>query len=128
VGSYTVSPALMVAEITLSFARHAVDRGGIPVRRTRPGQRRQRAGHHHVVPRRLRGAGVHGVLQPDIRRHTPLHADDPRQVPFISAEQQFENRWIVEALVQANQTVVVPLQFASAVTLTLQDVDALFPA
>src|SRR5262249_2780154 len=48
----------------------------------------------------------------------PLHADDPKQVPFINAEQQYETRWIVEAHMQANQVVQVPLQFADQVVVT----------
>ena len=58
---------------------------------------------------------------------TPLHADDPRQVPFINDQQQWENRWVVEALVQANQVVTLPQQFAGAVTVTLLSVDATYP-
>ena len=36
---------------------------------------------------------------------TPLHADDPRQMPFVNAEKQYETRYVVEAHVQADQTV-----------------------
>jgi hypothetical protein len=53
---------------------------------------------------------------------TPLHADDPRQVPFINAESQFESRWIVEAHLQANQAISLPLQFADAAVVTLQEI------
>ena len=35
----------------------------------------------------------------------PLYAGDPAQVPFINAESQWENRWIVELHLQANITV-----------------------
>jgi hypothetical protein len=57
----------------------------------------------------------------------PLHADDPKQVPFINAENQYETRWIVEAHLQANQIVSLPLQYADVVDITLKDVDVLFP-
>lgn len=33
----------------------------------------------------------------------PIHGDDPRQAPFINAEQQYETRWIVEIQLQVNQ-------------------------
>lgn len=33
----------------------------------------------------------------------PIDADDPRQAPFINAEQQYETRWIVEVKLQVNQ-------------------------
>jgi hypothetical protein len=48
---------------------------------------------------------------------TPLYADDPRASPFISGEEQYEQRWIVEAHVQANQKLTgFPQQFASALS------------
>lgn len=57
----------------------------------------------------------------------PLHADDPVQTPFISGEAQFQNRWMITALLQANQVVEVPQQFASAVTVVPKEVEAFFP-
>ena len=50
---------------------------------------------------------------------SPLYTDDPKQVPFINAEQQYETRWIVEARVEADQSVAVPMQFADALGVTL---------
>lgn len=35
----------------------------------------------------------------------PIHCDDPRQVPFINASDQYETRFIVEIHLQANQIV-----------------------
>lgn len=58
---------------------------------------------------------------------TPLHADDPRQMPLLDAEQQYEARWTVEAHFQVNQTVTVPQQFADTVSVTLVEVDTTFP-
>ncbi len=59
---------------------------------------------------------------------TPLHADDPRQVPFLNAEQQWETRWVVEARLQADETVTgIPQQFAGVLNVTLIDVDAAYP-
>ena len=58
----------------------------------------------------------------------PLLADDPKQVPFIDDQNQYEDRWIVEAQIQANQTITIPQQFAGAVTVTLVDVDVAYPA
>lgn len=43
---------------------------------------------------------------------TPLFVDDPKQIPFMNAEQQYEYRYTITAHIQANQTVVVPMQFA----------------
>lgn len=59
---------------------------------------------------------------------TPLYADDPKQVPFINDQRQYENRWVVEAHLQANQSVQVPQQFMSSVVIGLIEVEATFPA
>jgi len=57
----------------------------------------------------------------------PLYATDPRQMPFVNAEEQIELRWIVEAHLQAQFTATVPLQFADVVTVTLDEADGLIP-
>lgn len=57
----------------------------------------------------------------------PLYADDPHQVPFINAENQYEWRWILEAKVEVDQRIRVSQQFADAVDLTLVDVPAVYP-
>jgi len=60
---------------------------------------------------------------------SPLYADDPKQMPFINAEQQWETRWVVDALLEANQTVSgVPQEFADQLTPELICVEATFPA
>ena len=42
----------------------------------------------------------------------PLYADNRGQIPFINAEQQYEDRWIVDACLQVNATVQdIPQQF-----------------
>ena len=59
---------------------------------------------------------------------TPLYADDPRQIPFINAEQQYENRWVVEAMLQVDPVITVPQQFADQLNVTLINVAATYPA
>jgi hypothetical protein len=59
---------------------------------------------------------------------TPLHADDPRQVPFINAEQAYETRWIVDATLQVNQLLTPPQQYMDEVDVTFIPVDIEFPA
>lgn len=56
----------------------------------------------------------------------PLHADDPAQRPFFNDQQQAENRWVVEAMLQSNVVVSVPQQFADSVDLDLVSVDATY--
>jgi hypothetical protein len=53
----------------------------------------------------------------------PLYADDPRQMAFHNAEQQYENRYVVEVNLQVNQTVVASQQFASSLELDVVDVE-----
>lgn len=57
----------------------------------------------------------------------PHYADDPKQVPVIYGEEQYEDRWIVEAKLQANQTVALPQQFAGVVQVTPKEVEVVFP-
>lgn len=61
---------------------------------------------------------------------TPLHADDPRQIPFTNGEQQVETRWIINAVLQANFTMADPggEQFADNLEVTTVEVEAAFPA
>lgn len=58
---------------------------------------------------------------------TPLYADDPRQMPFVNDQQQYEWRWVVEACLQVNQTVTVPQQYADEIVVDLIDVDVAYP-
>lgn len=59
----------------------------------------------------------------------PLYADDPRQMPFINENQQYENRWVVEANMQGNEVVSgISQQFADALAVGLVSVDAVYPA
>ena len=53
----------------------------------------------------------------------PLYCEDPRQMPFRDGEQQYENRYIVEANFQVNQTVSIGQQYAQALELTTLAVD-----
>lgn len=55
----------------------------------------------------------------------PLSADDPRQIPFINGEQQFEDRWVVDVLFQANLTTTTAQQFATQLAVTLIETDTL---
>jgi hypothetical protein len=56
----------------------------------------------------------------------PLLADDPKQMPFLNAENQYEWRWIVEALLQVNTTVSVPQQYADSAVVDVISVDATY--
>lgn len=49
-----------------------------------------------------------------------LYCNDPRQMPFIDGEQQQEERWIVEAVLQVNPVISMPQDFASNVVVPIQ--------
>lgn len=55
------------------------------------------------------GVGLFALSGFDV---TPLYADDPVQMPFLNAEQQYENRWVITAHVESNAAVTWPLQYA----------------
>lgn len=57
----------------------------------------------------------------------PLYIDDGRQLPFINGEQQYEDRWVLEAKIQANPVTSVPMQFAATLTPTVTPVDVVIP-
>ena len=58
---------------------------------------------------------------------SPLYADDPKQLPFQNAEQQWEDRWIVEAHIEVDYTVTFPQQFFRNVIANLINVDVVYP-
>lgn len=53
----------------------------------------------------------------------PLYADDPRQAQFVSGEKQYEDRYIIEANLQVNQTITTVAQSATALALGLVNVE-----
>jgi hypothetical protein len=42
----------------------------------------------------------------------PLYCDDAKQMPFVNDQQQYEDRWVMEACLQFNAVVGTPQQFA----------------
>ena len=57
----------------------------------------------------------------------PLYADDPHQIPFQNAEQQYEERWVIDICLQANPTVTVGQQFADKAIVAPVLVDTFYP-
>jgi|SRR5579863_9880298 len=57
----------------------------------------------------------------------PLYADDARMVPLEDTEDQYEQRWLVEAVLQYNPVTTNAQQFADALTVTDVNVDEAFP-
>lgn len=65
-------------------------------------------------------------LAPPLNGVRPLYADDPRYAPFINENSQYEWRWTLEVHLQVDQTVVVPQQFADALSVTVLSVQATY--
>lgn len=59
---------------------------------------------------------------------TPLHADDPKQIPFVNAEGQYESRYVVEAHLQADQTLLLPQEFMDRVDIDRIPADLFYAA
>lgn len=58
----------------------------------------------------------------------PLYADDPRQMPFINDQQQYEWRWVIEAKLQVNETVTIHnQQFADSLAVQTLNIETLYP-
>lgn len=85
------------------------------------------ADNAQVISTLLRDDYGVNLFDPDVSGVTPLYADDPRQGPYRNEQQQIENRWMVEAVLQINPTVTVPQQFADQASIELVDVDATYP-
>lgn len=58
----------------------------------------------------------------------PLYSSDARQGAFVNAEQQYEDRWIVTASLQASVVTIVGQQFADQMKVGLVNVDAAYLA
>lgn len=58
---------------------------------------------------------------------TPLYPGDARQMAFINGENQYENRWSVDVVLQANCAISTSAQYADTLTAELIEVDATYP-
>lgn len=67
------------------------------------------------------------ALDPPLNSVAPLYADDPRQIPFVNDQQQYEWRSMLEVHLQVNQTAASPAQYADEGDVMIVDVDAAFP-
>jgi hypothetical protein len=57
----------------------------------------------------------------------PLYADDARMAPLDDSEEQYEQRWTVDAFLQYNPITTDPMQFADSLTVTVVNVDEAYP-
>lgn len=59
---------------------------------------------------------------------TPLYADDPKQMVMIDGEQQYEQRWMIQAVVQYNPVITITQDYADALNVSVVSVDVVYPA
>ena len=57
----------------------------------------------------------------------PLYADDPSQMVLVDGEDQYEQRWRVQAALQYNPVSTVGQDFAASLSATLVEVDSTYP-
>jgi len=58
----------------------------------------------------------------------PLYADNPTQIPLITGEQTYEQRWRLQCVMQTNPTVTITgQQFADTLSAGVINVDASYP-
>jgi hypothetical protein len=57
----------------------------------------------------------------------PLFSDDPQQSPFQTAADQYEDRWSIDVHLQIIPSVMIPQDFADAITVTTVEVESTYP-
>lgn len=57
----------------------------------------------------------------------PLYCAEPRQMAFINGENQYEERWSVDAAMQINPAIQTVQQFADQLVVNIVEVDAAYP-
>ncbi|VVE07492.1 phage neck terminator protein [Pandoraea terrigena] len=71
------------------------------------------------------GCDAFAAINPEIQ---PLHADDAKNMPIVNGESQYEQRFMVEALLQINPVTTVPQDFAEELAIEeFINVDAAYP-
>lgn len=123
-GTYVVDPAQTVGEEVLASGAQTVEQGtGLNVQIDVHGP--ASADNAQIISTLMRDAfAVERMAGTGV---APLYADDPMQLPFTNAEQQVEDRWTVQAMLQCNPVVSIPRQYADSASVELISVDAEYP-
>lgn len=131
VGTYRVSAAQTIGSQTLAAGSKLLEQGArMVVQMDFHSAEPEQSGDAAVtVSTAMRDAYGYEQFANQSPNHgvRPLHADEATQRPFINESQQVEWRWVVEAHLQANIVVSVPMQFAGAVAVETISVDAAYP-
>lgn len=57
----------------------------------------------------------------------PLYAGDAKQLPLVDGEQQYEERWSFEAVLQFNPVITMPQDSATSLTPVVVNVERTYP-
>ena len=57
-----------------------------------------------------------------------LYADDAQQLPIVTGEEQWLERWTFQSALQLNQQITTTIETADTLSIDLIDVDAQYPA
>lgn len=63
----------------------------------------------------------------ELGRAQPLYTGEPRQMPFVTGEHQYMERWSFDAVLQFNPSITLPQQFAEHLHVDLVEVDEKYP-
>ena len=130
-GTYQVSPSQTAAAQTFSAGRNTLTQTAeIMVQIDLHSPDSLAGDFAQTVSTALRdeyGVDFFAGLAAPLNGVVPYHADDPRQVPFINAEQQWEFRWTLDAVLGIDQVVAVPQEYADSAAVVTKDVSALYP-
>ncbi|PVX61237.1 phage neck terminator protein [Paraburkholderia unamae] len=126
IGSYTVSPAQTVASETMAAgSKNMLQATKVTVQLDvhGPGSGDNAA----IITTAFRDEYAVDSFSSSGFDVAPLYADEARQMPFLNENQQIEERWVVEVVMQTNPIVSVPQQYAAQLNAALIDVDASYP-
>jgi len=56
----------------------------------------------------------------------PLYTSEPRQMPFVTGEDQYEDRWTLDAELQANPVITIDQQFAGTLKAEIIEIEATY--
>ena len=73
------------------------------------------------------GTSFFSALAAPFNNVSPLYADDPIRGPLTNAEAQYEDRWIVSAVLQYNPVTTTALGFSTTLDIVPINVDEEFP-
>ncbi|MFM0141736.1 phage neck terminator protein [Paraburkholderia sp. RL18-085-BIA-A] len=127
VGTYTVSPAQTVAQQVMACGTQTMLQATkVTVQIDVHGP--NSSDNAQIITTAFRDSYATDFFQSTGYDVSPLYADDARQMPFLNGEQQIEERWSIDAVLQTNPVLTLPQQYASELNVNIIDVDATYPA